>query len=223
PVVFGWQVAATVVNRAWTGTVRGDDPHHAQRGHHQQDEHFHIHARNGGGDGQHRRQQRRGVRGGAGEQVVQQVERQQQYDGGDTRRDTAHQQAAFFTQPADKAGGGEAIRQRHQGSEPDEGVPRGFVAGDIVPLQHAGPQHQANDQQGSHGRFNPRRGEDPHQQRTAHEHQQQDLIARQFAQFFQFTGRPQRYFVVYLHFRRVEPVSQQRHGQDQQDAQRHGR
>ena len=55
PVVFGWQVATTVVNRAWAGTVRGDDPHHTQRGHHQQDEDFHIHARNGGGDGQHRR------------------------------------------------------------------------------------------------------------------------------------------------------------------------
>ena len=55
PVVFGWQVAGAVVNRAWAGAVRSDDPHHAQRGHHHQAVNRHVDARNGRRDGQHRR------------------------------------------------------------------------------------------------------------------------------------------------------------------------
>jgi len=160
------------------------------------------------------------VRGGAGEQVVQQVERQQQDDGRHPRGDAAHQRAALFTQPGDKAGGGEAVGQCHQGGEPDKGVPCRFVVGDIAPGEHASPQHQHDNQQGSQRRFDPVGGEDPHHQREADEYQQQNFIARQFAQFFQFTRGPQWHFVIDFHFRRVEPVGQQRHSQNQQDTQR---
>ena len=160
------------------------------------------------------------MRGGAGKQVVQQVERQQQDDGRHAWGDTAHQRAALFTQPGDETGGGEAVGQRHQGGKPDKGVPRRFVVGDVAPGEHAGPQHQHDNQQGGQRRFNPVGGEDPHHQREADEHQQQNFIARQFAQFFQLTRGPQRHFVIDFHFRRIEPVSQQRHSQDQQDTER---
>ena len=160
------------------------------------------------------------MRGGAGEQVVQQIERQQQDDGRNARRNTAHQRAAFFTQPGDEASGGETVSQRDQRGEPDKGIPCRFVVSDIAPGQHAGPQHQHDNQQGSQRRFNPVGGEDPHHQREANKHQQQDFIARQFAQFFQFTSGPQRHFVIDFYFWRVEPVRQQRHGQDQQDTER---
>ena len=151
---------------------------------------------------------------------MQQVERQQQHDSGDPRGDAAHQRATFFTQPGDKTGRGEAVGQRHQRCEPDKGVPCRFIVGDIAPRKYAGPQHQHNHQQGGQRRFNPLGGENQHGQGEADEHQQQDLIARQLAQFFQLTSGPQRHFVVDFHFRRIEPVSQQRHSQNQQDTQR---